>query len=170
MSNKLKIIIVFLILVSIAGIAFTLNYSPESQPIESGEYICTTEAKLCPDGSYVGRSGPKCEFARCPNAGTKITARINQKVVLDDVSITPLEVVSDSRCPKNVNCVWAGSVIIKVKAEKGGQTKELELELGKKVDVFGVSLHLDDVLPVKTTDNVSKNEYNFVFGEEIDLI
>ncbi|MBU2037389.1 Gmad2 immunoglobulin-like domain-containing protein [Patescibacteria group bacterium] len=27
---------------------------------------CTEEAKLCPDGSYVGRTGPNCEFAPCP--------------------------------------------------------------------------------------------------------
>ena len=24
------------------------------------------EAKLCPDGSYVGRTGPNCEFEDCP--------------------------------------------------------------------------------------------------------
>jgi len=24
------------------------------------------EAKQCPDGSYVGRTGPKCEFVACP--------------------------------------------------------------------------------------------------------
>lgn len=27
---------------------------------------CTEEAKLCPDGSGVGRVGPNCEFAPCP--------------------------------------------------------------------------------------------------------
>jgi len=27
---------------------------------------CTMEAKLCPDGSAVGRSGPDCAFAPCP--------------------------------------------------------------------------------------------------------
>jgi len=27
---------------------------------------CTMEAKLCPDGTAVGRSGPNCEFAPCP--------------------------------------------------------------------------------------------------------
>lgn len=27
---------------------------------------CTKEAKQCPDGSYVGRTGPNCEFAKCP--------------------------------------------------------------------------------------------------------
>ena len=31
-----------------------------------GEVACTMEAKICPDGSYVGRTGPKCEFAPCP--------------------------------------------------------------------------------------------------------
>lgn len=27
---------------------------------------CTEEAKLCPDGSGVGREGPNCEFPDCP--------------------------------------------------------------------------------------------------------
>jgi hypothetical protein len=29
------------------------------------EKACTMEAKLCPDGSSVGRIGPDCEFAEC---------------------------------------------------------------------------------------------------------
>lgn len=27
---------------------------------------CTMDAMMCPDGSYVGRTGPNCEFV-CPN-------------------------------------------------------------------------------------------------------
>jgi hypothetical protein len=35
-----------------------------------GEVIaCTMDAYQCPDGSYVGRTGPKCEFV-CPEANT----------------------------------------------------------------------------------------------------
>jgi outer membrane protein OmpA-like peptidoglycan-associated protein len=30
---------------------------------------CTKEAKICPDGSAVGRQGPTCEFAPCPGEG-----------------------------------------------------------------------------------------------------
>lgn len=30
------------------------------------EVVCTMEAKLCPDGSYVGRVPPDCDFAPCP--------------------------------------------------------------------------------------------------------
>jgi hypothetical protein len=32
---------------------------------------CSTEAKICPDGSAVGRTGPNCEFAPCPNQVTQ---------------------------------------------------------------------------------------------------
>lgn len=39
-------------------------------------YACTQEAKQCPDGSYVGRTGPKCEFAPCP-ATTPLPADCN---------------------------------------------------------------------------------------------
>ena len=28
---------------------------------------CTMEAKACPDGSYVSRTGPNCEFTPCPS-------------------------------------------------------------------------------------------------------
>jgi hypothetical protein len=36
----------------------------------SGPVACTEEAKLCPDGSYVGRTGPDCAFAACPAVDT----------------------------------------------------------------------------------------------------
>lgn len=33
--------------------------------IACAQQTCTEEAKLCPDGSSVGRTGPNCEFAPC---------------------------------------------------------------------------------------------------------
>ncbi|MEQ1558943.1 MAG: hypothetical protein ABL933_08420 [Methyloglobulus sp.] len=35
-------------------------YPPDDQ------IMCTMEVKQCPNGSYVGRTGPRCEFAPCP--------------------------------------------------------------------------------------------------------
>lgn len=32
---------------------------------------CTLEAKICPDGSAVGRTGPNCAFAACPEAAAE---------------------------------------------------------------------------------------------------
>lgn len=34
--------------------------------IDDKQVFCTMDAKICPDGSAVGRSGPKCEFDPCP--------------------------------------------------------------------------------------------------------
>ncbi len=42
---------------------FMQQYVEVKPPIQKA---CTMEAKLCPDGSYVGRSGPDCEFKKCP--------------------------------------------------------------------------------------------------------
>lgn len=39
------------------------SVQPKPEPV-----FCTMEAKQCPDGSYVGRTGPKCKFAPCPPA------------------------------------------------------------------------------------------------------
>ena len=33
---------------------------------QKDQVVCTQDAKLCPDGSYVSRQGPNCEFAACP--------------------------------------------------------------------------------------------------------
>ena len=55
----------YILWVSFAGY---LNYSIWQLNSAGYEQIaCTQEAKLCPDGSYVGRTGPKCEFAACPS-------------------------------------------------------------------------------------------------------
>ena len=44
--------------------------TPAQPPVqdtnEGGMVACTMEAKMCPDGSYVGRTGPRCEFTACP--------------------------------------------------------------------------------------------------------
>lgn len=37
-----------------------------------GKSFCTLEARLCPDGSAVGRSGPNCEFTPCPHVAKSI--------------------------------------------------------------------------------------------------
>jgi len=40
----------------------------------AGQKACTQEAKVCPDGTSVGRTGPNCEFAPCPTETPDETA------------------------------------------------------------------------------------------------
>lgn len=39
------------------------------------QIACTEEAKVCPDGSAVGRQGPNCEFAPCPDVEGSFCAK-----------------------------------------------------------------------------------------------
>lgn len=86
MKNYIKNYLIFVILISVLiapSFALASWYNPFSWHIWSDiwTYIfqkptpttqqttptaCTQEAKLCSDGSFVGRTGPKCEFAPCP--------------------------------------------------------------------------------------------------------
>ena len=60
MNNK-TILIILLVLVVLAGIFYL--YNKTIAPVEP--IACTQEAKQCPDGTFVGRTGPNCEFADC---------------------------------------------------------------------------------------------------------
>lgn len=90
--TKIAIILGILVLIVGAGIAISqfIKYS-EPEPV-----ACTLEARICPDGSYVGRTGPNCEFAECPNPGTiKVSGTIIGKV-----NIGPLCPVEPCPVPK----------------------------------------------------------------------
>lgn len=43
---------------------------------------CTQEAKICPDGSYVSRTGPNCEFTPCPTTIAPYTTGVRGTVLL----------------------------------------------------------------------------------------
>lgn len=45
--------------------------TPSPNESDDSQVVCTQDAKQCPDGSYVGRSGPNCEFAACPEISYK---------------------------------------------------------------------------------------------------
>lgn len=62
-------------------------------PIEQMPVACTEEAKICPDGSAVGRSGPKCEFAPCPQ--TKSTTQ--SAVPTSNILISGVQITEDAK-------------------------------------------------------------------------
>jgi hypothetical protein len=64
-------IIIFIIAV-VTGITAVGAYRYNVQTKQT-RIACTMDAKLCPDGSYVGRTGPNCEFAVCPG-GSPVTS------------------------------------------------------------------------------------------------
>ncbi len=54
------------------------------KPDADGQKFCTMEVLTCPDGSFVGRQGPNCEFAPCPTILDSIEKPIQTQ--LDDLN------------------------------------------------------------------------------------
>ncbi|MBA3512135.1 MAG: hypothetical protein H0T81_09560 [Sphingomonas sp.] len=98
---------------------------------------------------------PKTEFANGP------TAALNEVANLDGLTVRPLAVVEDSRCPINANCVWAGRV--RIRAEVGGNGTQ-ELTLGEPLAVRSGTLTLVDVRPSKrAAEAIAPRAYQFTF-------
>lgn len=53
------------------------------------QVVCTMDAKMCPDGSYVGRQGTNCEFAACPVTITPTPAPSEPVACTMDAKICP---------------------------------------------------------------------------------
>jgi hypothetical protein len=45
----------------------TVKETEEQEPEEDEVVFCTQDVRKCPDGSFVGRVPPKCDFAPCKN-------------------------------------------------------------------------------------------------------
>lgn len=89
-----------IIIVVLGGIFYLVNRKEVAPPTVSppgGQVACTMEAKLCPDGSYVGRTGPNCEFALCPTAPA-----LGKNGVTGTVTLGPTCPVE--RIPPDPNC------------------------------------------------------------------
>jgi hypothetical protein len=74
-KTNIKYILIVVILAAIAGggiLAYQYWWVPKHETQKP--VACTLEAKVCPDGSAVGRTGPDCEFAPCPTVKPDETA------------------------------------------------------------------------------------------------
>lgn len=60
---SIKCFIIAIVIV-VAVLALVSQQSPKPR-------ACTEEAKICPDGSAVGRVAPNCDFATCPSETCK---------------------------------------------------------------------------------------------------
>ena len=110
MSNKI-IAIILLISVCLAGVFYFYN----KDVVSVGPIACTQEAKLCPDGTAVGRTGLNCEFAECP------ITQIKKEVGIISGTVTTSPTCPVERMPPEPQCAprpYATSINIR---EEGKQ-------------------------------------------------
>lgn len=133
------------------------------------QWVCTADAMQCPDGSYVGRTGPNCEFV-CPAASatsSTVTVALGGTATGLTVSVNPRVLVSDSRCPADVQCVWAGTVEVRAAVSTQVAHGEHVFKLGEP-RVFGdFVVTLADVTPAVTKAGVDIPDSSYRFTFEI---
>ncbi|MES2088122.1 MAG: carboxypeptidase-like regulatory domain-containing protein [Patescibacteria group bacterium] len=168
--KKIIIIILFILVVAGAGI-FLWQRGSLWQATNPEPVMCTMEAKLCPDGSYVGRSGPKCEFAKCPvtTSGNftkgELTLGVGESKKIDDLTIKINKVLEDSRCPSDVQCIQAGTVRLETLLTLPDSTESAVFSLNAKQQLYGSYLiSLIAVLPGKiSTKTITNKDYAVTF-------
>ena len=97
-----------------------------------------------------------------PASTLSATLKIGQTATLNDVSITPVKVSYDSRCPKDVKCVQAGSLDLSVLLEKLNLSQTLILTSGKSVVFGNRTITISAVSPVRvSTKVIPEADYRF---------
>lgn len=93
------------------------------------------------------------------------TARVGETVRIGDVSLTPLEVVEDSRCPVEVMCVHAGFLRVRTEIRTGSERRTEVLELRRGIALEDArSLTLSGVEPERRQASAPRPEdYRLVF-------
>lgn len=155
------------------GISVTTNVP--NQP-DDEQVFCTMDAMMCPDGSYVGRTGPNCQFV-CPATATstatstapltpyEVTLKLDQTPTVG-LLITPIAVLEDSRCPIDVQCIQAGTVRLNVRLDGVfHQAAYQELKLNEPATVGVQTVTLIGVTPApRSTEPSASRDYSFTFS------
>ncbi len=136
--KSIHIVFILIFILALSGYFWTRSFEKVGVP---EPIACTMDAKICPDGTAVGRSGPRCEFAPCPevvtdpvrdDVGEHIQAKANLIVMdtpLRDSTITsPVTITGKARgtwffeASFPVNIVnWDGLIIGEGIAEAVGE-------------------------------------------------
>lgn len=109
-SLTILLILIALLLGTVSIFAFvTMKSKTGLNPI-----ACTQEAKLCPDGSAVGRTGPNCLFAPCP------------KIIPESIPLSASCNGPGDKCPSGYTCIQkCGPPVVHADSPPSGYSCEL---------------------------------------------
>lgn len=134
---------------------------------------CTMDAKMCPDGSFVGRVPPTCEFAAClsnkplPKAPVTTDYEISIGEIAGNpfLNVIPKTIIEDSRCPIDVMCIQQGTVRVSATVTGLGTSTEEVFTLGMTKNLSKGSITLSKVLPAPISSrDIATTSYRLTFS------
>lgn len=167
--SLITIIVVGLIAYFVWGVVM---YSSKETKPSQGESMCTLDAMQCPDGTWIGRSGPHCTFT-CPTTTSSsgvakidvnVQAKLGEKVQIAGLTVTPVAIVEDSRCPQDVQCIQQGSVRVFVAVTSAMGTSHQTMDLNQPITTEAEAITLIAVSPEKRAGiETQSGQYQFTF-------
>lgn len=91
---------------------------------------------------------------------------IGESQQLPGIVVEPLEVLEDSRCPIEADCIWEGEVRINTQLTLGHEVITSELTTQQPLRINGGDLHLVEVAPDASTQwpQLEDGNYRFRFA------
>lgn len=116
---------------------------------------------LCALGLFACATEPTSQAA---TTGTP-TAGFGQVANVGPLKVRPLGLVEDSRCPIDVQCVWAGRLTIKAEIDGGAGVELAPLTLDEPLDLGGISVTLISAEPGNIDGkDIKRSDYRFTFA------
>lgn len=94
------------------------------------------------------------------------TVGLDEAIRIANLRIIPLDILEDSRCPADVQCVWAGRLIARVEIQSSDfATRTESMELGRGIALEDArSLTITAAEPVRRSgDSVTPDAYRLTF-------
>lgn len=103
-----------------------------------------------------------------PVAPEGAVVALGQSVRVGALTVTPIRVVEDSRCPINARCVWAGRVVVETRIEgpaaDGVWRDSASIRLDESYGTHGHVIVLETVEPGRTTQGETPPDaYRFLY-------
>lgn len=112
-------------------------------------------------------------FSITSSTTTQTAIALGETITINGVTIEPLEVLSDSRCPistddRVINCAYVGTVKVRARLSQENQTQEVTLALYEAVNFGKTMIRIAKVTPPRINDGKQNTpeEYRFVFNLE----
>lgn len=119
-------------------------------------------------GGNVTRTDDSCLQCVRPDQEFELGFGSERQIAESPVKIKFVQVLEDSRCPTDVQCVWQGNAKVRVAVDSAGATTVADLNTSlesRSLSAFGYIIELRDVKPAKNSKvAISASEYVAVLG------
>lgn len=94
----------------------------------------------------------------------EVRLHLNERGSALGLTVLPITLMEDSRCPEGVQCIQAGTVKVQTQIIGGMGPSVMVMEMGKPITTEAEEVTLQEVTPAPTTGTqITKPEYVFVF-------